>query len=70
MSSTYEHEGHSMHGWPLSRRASGLLEAVCSHGCGHPIPESVVWMDAHGPIGARGTWGVHGCCGCCSGETK
>ncbi len=63
----YDHPGDPLHGAPMTRRASGLLEAVCEHGCGHPIDESIAWLDAFGPPGARGTWGVHGCCGsgCC-----
>ena len=56
--------------WKIHRRldsfAKGLVEAVCEHGVGHPIPESVKYLDAHGPIGARGTWDTHGCDGCCT----
>lgn len=62
---TYDHEGHPLHGRPVSRRETGLLEATCLHGIGHPIRESIEWMEEHGPAGARGAWGVHGCDGCC-----
>jgi len=61
----YQSPGNVMHGLPLSRRETGLLEAICPHGIGHPIPESTLHMDTHGPSGAKGTWGVHGCDGCC-----
>lgn len=66
--STYIHPGSVMHGWSMRRRETGLLEAFCSHGIGHPIPESVRHMDARGPLGSCGAWGVHGCDGCCSGD--
>lgn len=66
---TYDHVGHPLHGRPTSRRldafAAGLIEVFCTHGVGHPIPESVAWMDEHGPVGAKSTWGIHGCDGCC-----
>ena len=66
---TYRNSASKMHGWPVARRmdvfARGLIEAFCPHGVGHPIPESVAWLDEHGPAGSKGTWGVHGCCGCC-----
>jgi len=62
---TYINPDNPMHGWPLSRRETRLLEAICKHGIGHPIPESIEWMDQHGPAGAKGTWSVHGCDGCC-----
>lgn len=58
--STYDHTGSPMHGWPLTRRETGLLEAVCPDGIGHPIPESVSHM-------GNEVWGVHGCDGCCAG---
>lgn len=60
----YHNPGHPMHGWPTLERETGLFEALCPHGIGHPIPESVSLMDTIGPIGARGYWSVHGCDGC------
>ena len=66
---TYQHPGSPMHGWPVTRRmdafAFPLLEIECPHGVGHPMPESVQHLDDIGPKGARGSWGVHGCDGCC-----
>ena len=47
------------------RRASGLVEHVCQHGVGHPAIGSVLWLDRAGPEGAKGSWGTHGCDGCC-----
>lgn len=64
----YDHPGSPMHGWPLARRETYLLEAFCPHGVGHPIPESVSHMDNSAQPRARGTWGVHGCDGCCAGS--
>lgn len=48
-----------------TRRATGLVEHVCEHGVGHPAVGSIMWMNLTGPEGARRSWGVHGCCGCC-----
>lgn len=62
----YDNPEHPLHGQPLVRRSTGLLEVECSHGTGHPIPESIEWMDAFGPPGAKGSWGIHGCDGDCS----
>lgn len=66
---TYDRPGSPMHGWPLTRRmdpwAFPLLEAICPHGIGHPIPESVEMLEKSGN---RGHWGVHGCDGCCFKE--
>ncbi len=54
--------------WYALRRETGLVEGICEHGVGHPLPGSVEWMDAHAHPGAKGTWGVHGCDGCCGRE--
>lgn len=55
-------------GFSLSRRQDifqrGLVEAICEHGVGHPIPENVA---------AGHSNGIHGCDGCCarfSGESQ
>ena len=65
----YNNPKSCMHGWPIKRREDsfsyGLIEAFCPHGVGHPIPESVAYLDMHGPQGAKGSWGVHGCDLCC-----
>jgi hypothetical protein len=43
--------------------ARGLIEAICEHGVGHPIPESEAHMKR---ITKQDTWGIHGCDGCCA----
>jgi len=42
--------------------ARGLIEAICEHGVGHPIPESVEHMKR---VTKQETWAIHGCDGCC-----
>jgi hypothetical protein len=62
----YDNPSSHMHGWPVQRRmdawAYPLIEIFCKHGVGHPMPESVAWLEEHDKPGA---WGVHGCDGCC-----
>jgi hypothetical protein len=53
-------------GWTRTWRASGLIELACPHGVGHPDPNSITQMDQWGPPGSKGSWGVHGCDGCCT----
>lgn len=56
---------HHMRDWPWVLRSSTLIERVCSHGVGHPDPDSWPVLDkifGHRP----GTWATHGCDGCCS----
>ena len=51
---------HSMRGFPQHwREDRGIMERICSHGIGHPDPDST-WP-AH-----YAEW-VHGCDGCCAG---
>lgn len=61
---TYDAPGHPLHGLPLLRRGTGLLEAICEHGVGHPIPESVEVLAKHYRH-EPWVWEQHGCCGCC-----
>lgn len=37
---------HHMKDWPITVRYDryGLAERKCSHGCGHPDPDSVTWL--------------------------
>ncbi len=56
---------HGMRAWPMHLRETGLIERVCSHGVGHPDPDSARYFNERGPVGSRGTWTIHGCCGCC-----
>jgi len=52
---------HHMASWPTDLRMSGLVERLCSHGIGHPDPDSMAWMAS---VGRHGH-GIHGCDGCC-----
>lgn len=61
---TYNNPANPMHGWDLVTRETGLIEAMCPHGVGHPIPESSIHMDKKLKQ-APGTWSTHGCDGCC-----
>lgn len=60
---------HKMRKWPMNLRldawAAPLIERICEHGVGHPDPDSVDYMERVSPKGSKGTWGVHGCDGCC-----
>ncbi len=47
------------------RRASGLVEAICKHGVGHPIYGSVDWMRK---VTDQDSWDIHGCDGCCGSD--
>lgn len=53
--------------WTIRLDRSCLIERHCSHGAGHPDPDSVRWLEAHGiDVGH----GMHGCCEyrCCIPE--
>lgn len=54
---------HMMRDWPITIRPDRhlLVERVCTHGCGHPDPDSLAWLRSTG----INDQGVHGCCGCC-----
>lgn len=61
---------HRMVDWPKNFRydrfSYGLVERLCPHGIGHPDPDSVGWLESLDVERQRqGTWGVHGCDGCC-----
>lgn len=52
---------HKMNRWPMILRETALIERRCTHGIGHPDPDSLVWMNKQFGKGH----GVHGCDGCC-----
>lgn len=52
---------HKMRDWPIVVRENTLVERTCSHGIGHPDPDSVRYFDSVGRAG----YDVHGCDGCC-----
>ena len=56
---------HSMRTWPLVLRSSTLFERQCSHGVGHPDPDSAAYLNWRDNDGG---WDVHGCDGCCDGS--
>ena len=64
---------HHMAGWPMAFRSDRpllcpthedhalvLTERKCSHGIGHPDPDSLAYLRLHDPDDV-GAWGVHGC---------
>lgn len=59
---------HKMNGWPMVLRETGLIERPCPHAIGHPDPDSARWLDNLYGEGSAGTWGVHGCDGCCHAD--
>ncbi len=53
---------HFMQDWPLNWRSdTQVMERICSHGCGHPDPDSMAYEISIG----NAYKGIHGCCGCC-----
>ena len=57
---------HHMVEWPKVLRETGLIERVCSHGIGHPDPDSVRFFISI-DLGYA-YLNIHGCDGCCGGE--
>jgi hypothetical protein len=56
---------HSMRKFSLLWREDAFIfERVCSHGIGHPDPDTLVHLDR---LGVGEGYGVHGCDGCCEG---
>lgn len=52
--------------WPYNwREDRGLMERVCSHGVGHPDPDTARFNDRIGLKSAN----IHGCCGCDCGPS-
>lgn len=53
-----------MREWPTNFRADrfGLIERICSHGIGHPDPDSAAFIEQSGHDDPS----VHGCDGCCT----
>lgn len=61
---------HHMRGWPITLRLDrnfALAERRCSHGVGHPDPDSMAYIVSE--IGEEKAYyeAVHGCDGCCHG---
>lgn len=66
---------HKMRDWPMNLRTDSwafpLIERICPHGIGHPDPDSVAYLERNTKFGKiKGTWGIHGCDGCCGGMSR
>lgn len=53
---------HKLTGARQVLRASTLIEDICSHGVGHPNPDSAAYLNWRDK---STSWDVHGCDGCC-----
>lgn len=55
---------HKMKDWPMNVRLDNrsLIERICSHGVGHPDPDSVAYFKSIGIV----YMDLHACCGCCA----
>ncbi len=53
---------HKLTGARQVLRASTLIEDLCSHGVGHPNPDSAAYLNWRDKTDH---WGIHGCDGCC-----
>lgn len=53
---------HKLTGSKQVVRSSSLIEDICSHGVGHPNPDSAAYLNW---AGKTSHYGVHGCDGCC-----
>ena len=51
------------------QRESGLIEHVCEHGIGHPTLESAKRISLYYGNQVK-IWMIHGCDGCCVGDSK
>ena len=60
----HNRSNHTMRAFPQHwREDRGIMERICSHGVGHPDPDSPWPNDSH-------EW-IHGCDGCCvEGEIR
>lgn len=60
----HNQSNHHMKKWPMYIRwdMEALVERICSHGIGHPDPDSVAYFIANG----QDYMSVHGCDGCCT----
>ncbi len=58
---------HHMRSWPRVIRFEkyGLVERICSHGVGHPDPDSLAFIGEYIAAGPHESLAIHGCDGCC-----
>lgn len=67
----HEPSAHSMRDWPMLFRFDkmALVERLCTHGVGHPDPDSAHYFNTMYERTKSGRYygmGIHGCDGCCS----
>lgn len=63
----HQPSNHHMRRWPMHIRNNTLIERLCTHGTGHPDPDSAAalnYLMYRDPQQTYG-YGVHGCDGCC-----
>lgn len=51
--------------WVKVYREDGRVEAVCEHGCGHPVYVEHSSLFHHAKFNDIPIWKVHGCDYCC-----
>lgn len=56
---------HHMKDWPRILRESALVERQCTHGIGHPDPDSIAFFRRVRGEERAAALQVHGCDGCC-----
>lgn len=64
---------HPMVKWDMVIRfdRGALVERICSHGIGHPDPDSLAYLAALSrELEREPDEGIHGCDGCCSKKKK
>lgn len=62
---------HLMKDWPTHwRQDRMMMERMCECGVGHPDPDDVAFKERMAKKFNRGSFdtGIHGCCGCCTGQ--
>ena len=59
---------HALRTWPMVLREHTLIERQCTHGIGHPDPDSYRALNRinYGDEEIDFGFGIHGCDGCCT----
>lgn len=64
--SIHNPSNHKMKDWPTHWRDDrGIMERICECGVGHPDPDDMAFRRR---LGMDDSAGIHGCCGCCTGN--
>jgi hypothetical protein len=62
---------HHMVQWKLLwRNDRGIFERICSHGIGHPDPDTIRFLAKRLGTETAENEMIHGCDGCCAEENK